>query len=105
MPLAELAGRLEINPWTYFVLTTRGVDIDVPGLPALLASPAAYIGVIGSRGAGPPPASSCWIKASRKKLLDESAPRSAWSFNAETPEEIAVSILAEIIHAARRGGA
>ena len=47
--MAELPAQLDINRWTYLVLTTRGVDIDVPGLPSLLESPAAYIGVIGSR--------------------------------------------------------
>lgn len=48
-PIKDLPNRLEINPWTYLVLTTRGVDIDVPGLPALLNAEAAYIGVIGSK--------------------------------------------------------
>jgi xanthine dehydrogenase accessory factor len=101
VPLAELASRLEINPWTYFVLTTRGVDIDVPGLPALLASPAAYIGVIGSRRR--------WA-TTRQQLLDQGVAEEALGrirspmgleIHAETPEEIAVSILAEIIQVLR----
>ena len=55
VPLEELSENMKITPWTYVVMTTRSVDVDVPGLPGLLDSPAAYIGVIGSRrrwGAG-----------------------------------------------------
>jgi xanthine dehydrogenase accessory factor len=102
LPLTELAGRLAINPWTYFVLTTRGVDIDVPGLPSLLASPAAYIGVIGSRRR--------WA-TTRQQLLDKGITEEALGrirspmgldLHAETPEEIAVSIMAEIIQVMHR---
>jgi len=94
--------RLAVNRWTYFVLTTRGVDIDVPGLPSLLASPAAYIGVIGSRRR--------WA-TTRQQLLDKGVPEEALErihspmgleLRAETPEEIAVSILAEIIQVMHR---
>jgi xanthine dehydrogenase accessory factor len=97
LPLAELTKHLSVNPWTYFVLTTRSVDIDVPGLPLLLASPAAYIGVIGSRRR--------WA-TTRQQLLDKGVPEKTLErihspmgleLRAETPEEIAVSILAEII--------
>ena len=49
VPMEELPQHLEITPWTYLVLTTRGSNVDVLGLPALLKTPAAYIGVIGSR--------------------------------------------------------
>jgi len=96
-PLEELPQRLDITPQTYFVLTTRSVDIDVPGLPGLLDSQAAYIGVIGSRRR--------WA-TTRGKLLDAGVPEHKLAFirspvgldiHAETPREIAVSILAEII--------
>ncbi len=97
VPMEELAGHLKITPWTYLVLTTRGVNVDLPGLPALLDTPAAYLGVIGSRRR--------WA-TTRKGLLDSGVPvdkldrvRSpiGLELNAETPEEIAVSIMAEII--------
>lgn len=95
--MTEFAAQYEITPWTYLVLTTRGVDVDVEGLPALLDSTAAYIGVIGSRRR--------W-NATQQALLERGVPpeklervRSpiGLELNAETPEEIAVSILAEII--------
>ena len=47
--MQDLPKQLKINNRTYLVLTTRGVVVDAPGLPSLLESDAAYIGVIGSR--------------------------------------------------------
>ncbi len=102
-PLGELPQKMEITPWTYLVLTTRGVNVDIQGLPALLDTPAAYIGVIGSRRR--------WATA-RKELLGMGVPEDILSrvrspigleLNAETPEEIAVSILAEILMLRNQG--
>ena len=97
VPMAELPNNFTITPWTYLVLTTRGVTVDVPGLPALLDTPAAYIGVIGSRRRW---ATTC------KELLAGGIPAEKLArvrspigleLNAETPEEIALSILSEIV--------
>src|SRR4030043_1021354 len=49
IPLEKLSSQLKITPWTYIVLTTRGIDVDIQGLPSLMNSNAAYIGVIGSK--------------------------------------------------------
>jgi xanthine dehydrogenase accessory factor len=101
IPLAELPQEFDITPWTYIVMTTRGVDIDVKGLPGLLDSPAAYIGVIGSQRR--------W-RTARDQLLESGVPEEkldnvrspvGLELHAETPEEIAVSILAEIIRLRR----
>jgi len=102
-PMAELPAQMKITPWTYVVLTTRGVATDVPGLPALLDQPAAYIGVIGSKRR--------WTMTYKKLLeagvADEKLKKVyspiGLELNAEIPEEIAVSIMAEII-ALRNGG-
>lgn len=102
-PMAELLQHVELNPWTYVVLTTRGVDVDVQGLPVLLDQQAGFIGVIGSRRR--------WTMA-KKAMLAQGVPLEKLDrvhspvgieLNAETPEEIAVSILAEIIML-RQGG-
>jgi xanthine dehydrogenase accessory factor len=96
-PMAELPQHLKITPWTYLVLTTRGVDVDVAGLPALLDTPAGYIGVIGSQRRW---ATACKrlleIGVSQDKLARVHSPIGL-EIHAETPEEIAVSIMAEII--------
>lgn len=93
----ELPRHMEITPWTYLVLTTRGMNVDVQGLPALLDTQAAYIGLIGSKRR--------W-SAARKQMIANGVPAEkldrvrspiGLELNAETPEEIAVSIMAEII--------
>jgi xanthine dehydrogenase accessory factor len=103
LTMQELPDVLKITPWTYIVLTTRGVDVDVPGLPGLLDTPAAYLGVIGSRRR--------WLMT-RKQLLEHGVSEEkldlvhspiGLELNAETPEEIAISIMAEIIML-RNGG-
>lgn len=97
LPIAELPQHLQITPWTYIVLTTRGLDVDVAGLPALLEVPFSYLGVIGSKRR--------W-SMTRKQLIEIGVAEEKLNrvrspigleLNAETSEEIAVSILAEII--------
>jgi xanthine dehydrogenase accessory factor len=99
----DLPRQMQINPWSYLVLTTRGANVDVQGLPALLDTPAAYIGVIGSKRR--------WATA-RKGLLEQGTPEEklrrvrspmGLELNAETPEEIAVSIMAEILMVKDKG--
>jgi xanthine dehydrogenase accessory factor len=101
--LADLPKVKTISPTTYLILTTRGVAVDVPGLPALLATNAGYIGIIGSKRR--------WM-TTRKELENAGVAQEkiqkvqspmGLELNAETPEEIAVSILAEIIML-RNGG-
>jgi xanthine dehydrogenase accessory factor len=96
-PMAELPAHLKINPQTYLVLTTRGSPLDVAGIPALLDKPFAYLGLIGSRRR--------WL-TTKKALLDNGVAEDqvarvhsplGLELNAETPEEIAISIMAEII--------
>jgi xanthine dehydrogenase accessory factor len=100
--MQELPNQVKIKPWTNLVLTTRNVDVDVPGLPVLLGTPAGYIGVIGSRRR--------W-EVTRQKLgeagvsedkLERVHSPIGLELGGETPEEIALSIMAEIILA--RGG-
>ena len=103
VPMAQLSEQLEITPWTYLVLTTRGADVDIEGLPTLLETSAAYIGVIGSRRR--------W-ETTRKALRAAGITADALArvhspigleLNAEIPEEIAVSIMAEILMIHHRG--
>ncbi len=96
-PLAEQLATLDLTPQTYIALVTRGFPIDVSVLPDLLKSPVAYIGVIGSKRR--------WATA-RQALLAQGVSEADLSrvhapigveIRAETPEEIAVSIVAEMI--------
>jgi xanthine dehydrogenase accessory factor len=103
VPMAELPKQLEITPWTYLVLTTRGMNVDVQGMPELLNCEQPYIGLIGSKRR--------WI-STRTALLEKGVPEEQLNrvvspigleLGAETPEEIAVSIMAQIIML-RNGG-
>jgi xanthine dehydrogenase accessory factor len=101
--MKHLPENMPITPYTYLVLTTRGSNVDVEGLPALIDCPAAYLGIIGSRRR--------WL-VTRKALLENGIPEEKLNrihspigleLNAETPEEIAVSIMGEIMMI-RNGG-
>ena len=102
-PLGELTRHVAVTPDSYLVLTTRGVPLDVEALPALLASPAAYIGVIGSRKRWETTAQELRDQGVSPEALARVTSPMGLELNAETPEEIAVSILAQIIQR-RRGG-
>ncbi|MDX2076122.1 MAG: XdhC family protein [bacterium] len=100
----ELPQYVTIDAQTIIVAVTRGLPIDLALLPALLATPARYIGVIGSKRR--------WmltLKALRDSypLTDDDLSRLyapiGLEIGAETPKEIAVSILAEIIMYQRGG--
>ena len=97
VPMGELPDHIRINNRTYIVVTSRGSSVDAQGLPKLLEADAAYVGVIGSKRR--------WlttVKALKAKGVPEEKIARVHSpigleLNAETPEEIAVSILAEIL--------
>ena len=97
VPLAELPFNLAITPQTFLVLTTRGSSVDVAGLPALLETQAGYIGVIGSRKRW----NTTVKELNRQGISDNKLARVhspiGLGIGAETPEEIAVSIMAEIL--------
>ena len=102
-PISELPQQITFTSQTYVLLTTRNISVDMAGLPELLQAPSAYVGVIGSRRR--------WA-TTRQKLLDAGVSESdadrvispmGLELGAETPEEIAISMLSEIIML-RRGG-
>ncbi len=90
---------------THAVLVTRSVALDVETIPPLLDTPVRSIGVMGSKRR--------WIITS-KKLQDGGIAESdlhrvdapiGVEINAETPEEIALSIMGQIITERRAGAA
>lgn len=102
-PLDEVEAKgLRFTPRTYAVIVTRGHALDAEVVRLLDGKPAAYVGMIGSRRK---------ISFVRKRLLESGVSREhldriyqpvGLPIKAETPEEIAVSVLAEVI-AVRRG--
>lgn len=97
VPMGQLTEHVKVTRQTFLVLTTRGSETDAAGLGALLETEAAYIGVIGSKRR--------WAETV-KMLKEQGVPAQkiervhspiGLELQAETPEEIAVSIMAEIL--------
>ncbi len=94
---ADALAQSPITDNTYIVMVTRNVLVDRDIVPLLIHSPARYIGLMGS--------DRRW--AETKRLLREDGLKAedfaylhapiGLEIEAETPEEIAVSIMAEII--------
>jgi xanthine dehydrogenase accessory factor len=102
-PMQELPKKYAFTDNTYIIITTRGSNVDVEGLPELLKQPFAYLGIIGSRRR--------WL-ATRQGVLEKGITQESLQnvhspigleIHAETLEEIAVSIMAEMIMV-RNGG-
>ena len=101
--MSDLPNHLNITPYTFLILTTRGSNVDIEGLPTLLESEAGFIGLIGSKRR--------WLYT-RKALIESGVSEEKLNrvvspigleLQAETPEEIAVSIMAQLIML-RNGG-
>jgi xanthine dehydrogenase accessory factor len=73
------------------------MDVDVKGLPSLLDSQAAYIGVIGSKRRWAMTTSKLMEAGVAEDKLKQVHTPIGLYIHAETPEEIAISIMAEII--------
>ncbi len=97
VPMEKLPDQLKITPRTFIVITSRGSSVDAAGLPPLLASRAAYIGVIGSRRRWATTVKALKARGVSAKQIQKVHSPMGLELNAETPEEIAVSILAEIL--------
>jgi xanthine dehydrogenase accessory factor len=95
--MSELPQRLRIDSRTILVLTTRGSSVDAAGLPPLLHSDAAYIGVIGSRRRWATTVKELQALGVAAKDLARVRSPMGLELQAETPEEIAVSIMAEVL--------
>lgn len=100
----ELIDLVTINSQTYIAAVTRGLPVDIHLFPPLLQTSAPYIGLIGSRRRW-----AITAKALKEEhgFTDEQLSRVhspiGLELEAETPKEIALSILAEIVMI-RRGG-
>jgi xanthine dehydrogenase accessory factor len=101
--LASLLETFPITPHTWVVIATRSHESDALALEKVINSPASYIGLLGSRRKV-----ALIFKRLREKGFEESLLAKVFApigldIGAETPEEIAISIMAEmVLH--KRGG-
>jgi xanthine dehydrogenase accessory factor len=103
IPFEGVMGRIPINDTSFLVIVTRGHMGDKSVLAQALTTDAGYIGMIGSR--------------QKRELIYQALSGEGFTqadlarvhspigipIGAETPEEIAVSIVAELIQARARG--
>jgi len=93
----ELPKQININKHTILILTTRGSAIDAAGILPLLNSSASYIGVIGSKRRWATTVKALKDKGVSEELIAKVHSPMGLELQAETPEEIAVSIMAEVM--------
>lgn len=101
--MGELVQKLSVNKQTYIVVTSRGSGVDAEGLPNLLESNAAYIGVIGSKRRWATTVKALKEKGVAENLIEKVHSPMGIELQAETPEEIAVSIMAEVLMVRDKG--
>lgn len=91
--LEEIPG----NDDTFFVIVTRGHRYDKECLRSIAKKPHAYIGMIGSRRRVKIVKDDLAAEGISREVLDSVYTPIGLDIGAETPEEIAVAIMAEII--------
>ena len=99
--LKQIPGDTE----TFFVIMTRGHRYDMDCLKETIEKPHAYLGMMGSRGRCAAVKAELNRQGAKETLINELHAPIGLSIGAETPEEIAVSVIAEVIavlHADKR---
>jgi xanthine dehydrogenase accessory factor len=97
MPFAGALGKLPVDESSYLVIVTRGHSHDKTVLEQCLRSRAKYVGMIGSRRKKALIYESLLQEGFTQAELDRVHAPIGLNIGAETPEEIAVSIVAELI--------
>lgn len=100
----ELLDGFEVNERTHAVLVSRGHQLDEQGLRHLVGRGAAYVGMIGSRRRTATVLQHLADEGLAVEDLEVVHTPIGLDIGAETPEEIALAILAEMVMK-RRGGA
>lgn len=96
-------AKFPIDETTYIVVVTRGHKHDEVSVRAVVNSPAAYIGMIGSRRRAGTVLRLIRDSGVSLEALDRVRTPIGLDIHAETPEEIAVAIVAELIMTHRGG--
>jgi len=95
--------RVKIDKSSYIVIVTHGHRHDEVVLEWAVGTPARYIGMIGSKTKNETIFTHLRARGILQKQLDRAHAPIGLEIEAQTPEEIAVSILAEVIKVRRSG--
>lgn len=96
-PFGQGLNRIQGSPDTFFVIVTRGHKYDSVCLELAVKKPNAYIGMMGSRRRVEIVKKELAEQGVKREILDKVYTPIGLAIGAETPEEIAVSVMAEII--------
>ncbi len=94
-------AELEITPETAVALLTHDPKIDDPALEIVLPSPAFYIGALGSRKTHAKRITRLQQKGIDAAQISRIHAPIGLNLHAQTPEEIALSVMAQVIQAYR----
>lgn len=100
-PSAEALRELAPDPWTAVAVATHDADLDHDALVAALNSAAGYVGVLGSRRRLPERLSRLTADGISEQSLSRLHAPIGLPIAARSPQEVAVSIVAEIVGARR----
>jgi len=106
-PFEEGLEKTEGSPDTFFVIVTRGHIYDLLCLEQACKKQHAYIGMIGSKKKAARVKEDALERGCSREMIDQVYTPIGLKIGAETPEEIAVAIMAEIIQVKnkrKRGG-
>lgn len=98
--LAQIEGGRQV----YFVVMTRGHRYDEDCLSIILKKPHAYVGMMASRGRGARMKQNLIEKGFSEETVSNIHTPIGLSIHAKTPEEIGISVLAELIAVKNSGG-
>ena len=103
-PILDVCRQIALSPHHYFVLVTRGHTLDMDALRVLIdrREPVAYLGMIGSKRRVSAVFELLEKEGYGRELFTHVYAPIGLNIGAETPAEIAVSVLAEIISVRRR---
>ncbi|MDD3265162.1 MAG: XdhC family protein, partial [Dehalococcoidales bacterium] len=92
---------LNISKWSFIVIVTYGHQADEVVLEEALKTPARYIGMIGSKSKNQAVYDSLKSRGVTEEQISRVYAPIGTRINAHTPEEIAVSILGQMIQVRR----
>jgi xanthine dehydrogenase accessory factor len=100
--LTDLARHVKVTRGSSLICMTRGHSEDMTALRFALTTPARYVGVLGSKGKRVQFRESLLEAGYAKDVIDSVRMPVGLEIGAETVEEIAVAIVAELIRTRRR---
>ena len=103
-PFAESLGKIPDDPGIFYVVMTRGHRYDMECLSVILKRKPVYTGMMCSRSRGEDAKKLLLTQGLDRETVDSLHTPIGLEIGAETPEEIAISVMAEIIKTARAEG-